>query len=56
MTGIERFGLSPLIRFTLLSLYVALVLPPPSKPPVGEMSSTSDRSRAIPERSERYVR
>ena len=29
MTGIERFGLSPLIRFTLLSLYVALVLPLP---------------------------
>ena len=25
----ERFGLSPLIRFTLLSLYVALVLPLP---------------------------
>ena len=29
MTGIERFGLSPLIRFTLLSLYVALVSPLP---------------------------
>ena len=29
MTGIERFRLSPLIRFTLLSLYVALVLPLP---------------------------
>ena len=29
MTGIERFGLSPLIRFTLLSLYLALVLPLP---------------------------
>ena len=29
MTGIERFGLSPLIRFTLLSLYGALVLPLP---------------------------
>ena len=25
----ERFGLSPLIRFTLLSLYLALVLPLP---------------------------
>ena len=25
----ERFGLSPLIRFTLLCLYVALVLPLP---------------------------
>ena len=25
----ERFGLSPLIRFTLLALYVALVLPLP---------------------------
>ena len=29
MNGIERFGLSPLIRFTLLSLYGALVLPLP---------------------------
>ena len=29
MTGIEQFGLSPLIRFTLLSLYGALVLPMP---------------------------
>ena len=32
MTGastMERFGLSPLIRFTLISLYVALVLPLP---------------------------
>ena len=29
MTGIEQFGLSPLIRFTLLSLYGALVLPLP---------------------------
>ena len=29
MTGIERFGLSPLIRFTLLSLYCALVFPLP---------------------------
>ena len=29
MTGSERFGLSPLIRFTLLSLYGALVLPLP---------------------------
>ena len=29
MKGIERFGLSPLIRFTLLSLYGALVLPLP---------------------------
>ena len=29
MTAIERFGLSPLIRFTLLSLYGALVLPLP---------------------------
>ena len=26
---VERFGLSPLIRFTLISLYVALVLPLP---------------------------
>ena len=29
----ERFGLSPLIRFTLLSLYVALVLPLPVMAP-----------------------
>ena len=29
MNGIECFGLSPLIRFTLLSLYGALVLPLP---------------------------
>ena len=29
MTGIEQFGLSPLIRFTLFSLYGALVLPLP---------------------------
>ena len=29
MNGIERFGLSPLIRFTLVSLYGALVLPLP---------------------------
>ena len=29
MTGKDCFGLSPLIRFTLLSLYVALVLPLP---------------------------
>ena len=29
MNGIQRFGLSPLIRFTLLSLYGALVLPLP---------------------------
>ena len=29
MIGIERFGLSPLIRFTMLSLYGALVLPLP---------------------------
>ena len=28
-SGVERFGLSPLIRSTLLSLYVALVLPLP---------------------------
>ena len=28
-SGVERFGLSPLIRTTLLSLYVALVLPLP---------------------------
>ena len=28
-TTVERFGLSPLIRFTLLSLYLALVLPLP---------------------------
>lgn len=31
----ERFGLSPLIRFTLLSLYVALVLPLPVLAPEG---------------------
>ena len=30
----ERFGLSPLIRFTLLSLYLALVLPLPWLAPV----------------------
>ncbi len=29
MISIERFGLSPLIRFTLLSMYGALVLPLP---------------------------
>ena len=34
MNSIERFGLSPLIRFTLLSLYVALVLPLPVLAPV----------------------
>ena len=28
-TSVERFGLSPLIRYTLLSLYLALVLPLP---------------------------
>ena len=32
--SIERFGLSPLIRFTLLSLYLALVLPLPWLAPV----------------------
>ena len=31
----ERFGLSPLIRFTLLSLYFALVLPLPVLAPAG---------------------
>ena len=34
MNSIERFGLSPLIRFTLLSLYMALVLPLPVLAPV----------------------
>ena len=32
---VERFGLSPLIRFTLISLYVALVLPLPLLAPAG---------------------
>ena len=31
----ERFGLSPLIRFTLISLYLALVLPLPLLAPDG---------------------
>ena len=35
MTGVERFGLSPLIRFTLLCLYGALVLPLPLLAPAG---------------------
>ena len=33
-TTVERFGLAPLIRFTLLSLYLALVLPLPLLAPV----------------------
>lgn len=33
--NLERFGLSPLIRFTLISLYVALVLPLPLLAPSG---------------------
>ena len=34
-TSVERFGLSPLIRYTLLSLYLALVLPLPMLAPAG---------------------